>query len=71
MQEQEPKAGYTFYFQMSDGRGRLSCAVTVASPTRDQAEIIFRDNSSEIVRLARANIASRSLDTSPLRLNFP
>jgi hypothetical protein len=71
MQEQEPKAGYTFYFQMSDGKGRLSCAVTVASPTRDQAEIIFRDNSLEIVRLARANIASRTLETSSLRLNFP
>jgi hypothetical protein len=71
MQEQEPKASYTFYFQMSDGKGRLSCAVTVASPTRDQAEIIFRDNSLEIVRLARANIASRTLETSSLRLNFP
>jgi hypothetical protein len=71
MQNQDSESGFTFYFQMSDGKGRMACAVTVASPSRDQAEIVFRDNTSEIIRMARENIAARPADTSPLRLHFP
>lgn len=63
--------GYTFYFQMSDGDGRFTCEVTVASQSRDQAETLFRENSTTIVEKARDNISRGLHKDPPLRLSFP
>jgi hypothetical protein len=70
-----PKTGseseYTFYFQMSDGANRFSCAVAVAAPTRDVAETLFSDNTATIIEMARDNISRGLHRDLPLRLSFP
>lgn len=67
----QDSSSYTFYFQMADGKGRIACAVTVASPDRDQAESVFRCNSNVIVQMARENIANGLTRDGPIRLSFP
>lgn len=62
---------YTFYFQMSDGENRFSCAVDVAAPTRDKAETLFSENTATIVEMARDNISRGLHKDRPLRLSFP
>jgi hypothetical protein len=72
-QKQQPDSDseYTFYFQMSDGVGRFSCAVAVAASTRSEAEELFRENSTTIVQMARDNISRGLHKDLPLRLSFP
>ncbi len=72
---QKPKADseseYTFYFQISDGIGRRACAVAIAAPTRDEAQVLFQENSTTIVQMARDNISRGLHKDLPLKLSFP
>ncbi len=69
--KKDSESEHTFYFQMSDGVGRFSCVVAVKSPTRDEAEILFRENSKTIVQMARDNISRGLHKDPPLKLSFP
>jgi hypothetical protein len=62
---------YNFYFQMSDGDGRFSCAVAVTASTQDEAEELFRENSETIVQMARDSISRGLHKERPFRLSFP
>jgi hypothetical protein len=62
---------YTFYFQMSDGVGRFSCAVAVTASTRVEAEELFDENSKTILQMARDGIARGLHNDLPFRLSFP
>jgi hypothetical protein len=62
---------HVIYFQMAGNSGRYACAVKVSSPTRAQAEIIYRENSTKIHQMAREAISLGSHDKPQLGLTFP
>ena len=62
---------YNFYFQMSDGDSRFSCAVAVTASTQNEAEEHFRENSETIVQMARDSISRGLHKELPFRLSFP
>jgi hypothetical protein len=68
--KQDSDSEHTIYFQMSNGAGRFACAVRVASSTKEQANVVFRDNCSTIQQMARDAIARGSDDKPQLRLTF-
>ena len=59
MQKQQASQPYIqlpehiFSFQLASGGGRLACTIVIHSETRDQAQIIFRDNWRDIETMAR------------------
>ncbi len=67
----EYRSDHEFYFQMSDGKGRLACCVSLSSSTREEAEIQFQQNSSAIIQLARDYIANAWTGDLPVRITFP
>jgi len=71
MRKADSGSEYTFYFQMSDGESRFSCAVAVAASTRGEAEKLFSENAETIIAMARDNISRGLHKDPPLRMNFP
>ncbi|MDB5634982.1 MAG: hypothetical protein JWR49_3837 [Tardiphaga sp.] len=69
--QEASESEHTIYFQMSNGPGRFACAVRVKSSTREEAQLLFRHNSSTIEQMAREAIARCSDEKPQLSLAFP
>jgi hypothetical protein len=65
------KLGHHFFFQIADGVGRRTCSVTILLPTRESAELYYRENSSNIVQMARERLSAGETAAGPLRLHLP
>jgi hypothetical protein len=69
--QEASESEHTIYFQMSNSPGRFACAIRVKSSTREEAQLLFRHNSSTIEQMAREAIARCSDEKPQLSLAFP
>jgi hypothetical protein len=63
--------GYTFHFQIANGRSRKACSVRVQAPSHRDAAEFFRHNWLTIEAMARDSLAKGSTGGGTIEMDLP